>query len=98
MKIKDEFEDKRSEKEKLIPSPNQLPHQNHLVVLFTGTAILLKMKQTLGMEAMLEYMESFFIEYEQQHPLVQTAVLRMMNQVSVQTLYKEAMGRETPQS
>ena len=101
MKFNDEFDGKDSVpsgKENLTPSPNNYPHRDHLVILFTGTAILLKMKQTLGMEAMLEYMEEFFREYEQKCPLVRAAVMRMMNQVSVQTLYKEAMGRETPQS
>jgi len=94
MKRDDEF-DKCNRNRSLSPTPNDLPQRDHQVILFTGTAVLLKMKQTLGLEAMLEYMEEFFRDYKARHPLVQEAVKLAVSQVSVRTLYREAVNRET---
>ena len=65
------------------------------VAVYTVLSILVKMEHTLGLEAMLEYIETYLCVIEQHNPHLKYAVSRALQMISVEKIYKEAVYRET---
>lgn len=74
---------------------NMLTTTNNTVAIYTVLTILMKMKATLGLEAMLEYIEKYLSTIEETHPDMKTAVARALGMMSIDKIYREATSSET---
>ena len=64
------------------------------VVIFTMLAILIKMKEQLGLEAMLEYAEKYLAVMGEQNPRVKYAVGYALSLMSVEKMYHDAITKK----
>lgn len=71
-------------------SNNILTSDHNMVAIYTVLSILLKMKNSLGLEAMLEYIGKYLEVMEVQHPGMKEAVAKALSLISVEKIYKEA--------
>ena len=60
------------------------------VETFTVLSILRRMKETLGLEAMLEYLDIYLNDIEQNNPRIKMAVEQALARFNVAKIYKEA--------
>ena len=75
--------------------PRQYPHRPSLlfltpentIAIFTTLTILLKMREQLGLEAMLEYMEFYILTIEEHNPRFKGAVARAIELMNVEKIY-----------
>ena len=81
--------------------PNQpSKHQDNFfsgpntVPIYTVLSILVKMKNSLGLEAMLEYIDKYLCTIEKHNPQIKYAASLAINLISVEKIYKEAMSCE----
>jgi hypothetical protein len=61
----------------------------HAVAFYTFLSILLKMKQDLGLEAMLEYMGKYLRTIDSRNPKVAIAVGRALDVIPVEIIFNE---------
>ena len=66
-------------------TPQKTPDKT--MTLYTGLRILVKMRQKLGLEAMLEYIEKYFFVIEKENPEIKDAVQRALSLMSVEKMY-----------
>ena len=74
------------------PPPFLTP--DNTIAIYTILSIMLKMKNFLGIEAMLEYVENYLSMIEKNNPQFKEAVKEALDLLSVEKLYKDAMGDE----
>ena len=85
--------------------PQQYPHRKPLpfltpentIAIFTTLSILLKMREQLGLEAMLEYMEFYIFTIEKYNPRFKGAVEKALSIMSMQKLHS-SMYPERPET
>ena len=75
-------------------SPNMLKSPNSTVAIYTVLTILVKMKNSLGLEAMLEYIENYLSAIEKTHPDIKLAVAKALTMMSIEKIYREATSDE----
>ena len=68
--------------------------QDQAIAVYTALSILVLMRKELGLEAMVDYMESYRRIFEVTYPSVKIAVKKAVNLVDVIKLYNEAMCHE----
>ena len=95
----------RKERMRMENKANQLPSQispqkppplftpDNTVAIYTVLSIMMKMKNNLGMEAMLEYVAKYLSIIERNNPHFKDAVKDALDLLSVEKLYKDAMGK-----
>lgn len=66
----------------------------NIVAIYTILQILWVMKQRLGLEAMLEYINTYLNEIENNNPFLKKAVNEAMQLISVEKLYKDMTNDE----
>jgi len=59
--------------------------------IYTVLTILAVMKQQLGLEAMLDYIDKYLYLIEQHNPQIKHAVQRALTLVSIEGIYNDAM-------
>ena len=64
------------------------------VTIYTMFSILLSMKRTLGMEAMLEYMDQYVAIIDKHNPKFKFAVLQALSYMNIEKMYKDVMESE----
>ncbi len=70
------------------PHPhNKLLTPHNILIIFTFLSVLLRMKERLGLEAMLEYMARYREIIISRNPSVQRAVTRAMEMINVERMY-----------
>ena len=89
MDRKHKLNDVSGKKNKKLSAPIFAP--KNAVTIYTMLSILLTMKRTLGMEAMLEYMEQYITIIDKHNPEFKFAVIRALSCISMEKLYKDAM-------
>jgi hypothetical protein len=62
------------------------------VSIYTVLAILDQMKGSLGLEAMMEYMETYKKTIEMNDPRLRLAVNKAMEVINVEDMYTQACG------
>ena len=82
------------------PQRPALPFLNseNTIAIFTTLSILLKMKNQLGLEAMIEYMEFYLLTIEKHNPRFKGAVEQALSLMSVSKIYSSmrACGSNHP--
>ena len=75
------------------PNPSlSLFTPENIIVVYTVLSILIKMKDSLGMEAMLEYIGRYLSIIEKNNPKFKTAVKEALSLMSVEKIYKDALS------
>lgn len=74
-----------------ISSQNSTPHffNNNAVAIYTLLVILTRIKNTMGLEAMLEYIDSYKIMIERHNQDFRDAVAEALTLMSVEKMYKD---------
>lgn len=72
---------------------NEIASQN-TITIYTIMAILNLMKNELGLEAMLEYISQYINVVDKNNPNLRSAVRKALSMMSVEKIYKDAMGCE----
>jgi len=87
MNFNDDYLDKRHPTK--YPKHPSVPFlsSDNTIAIFTTLSILLKMKNRLGLEAMMEYMEFYLATIERHNPRFKGAVEQAMALVSVEKMY-----------
>ena len=75
-------------------SPNMLKSPNNTVAIYTVLTILVKMKNSLGLEAMLEYIGNYLSAIEKTQPDIKLAVAKALTLMSIEKIYREATSGE----
>ena len=60
------------------------------IPVYTVLKILIKMKQQLGLEVMLDYMDYYLKIIETHNPDIKEAVEKALTMINVEKIYKEA--------
>ncbi len=68
---------------------NLLFPQQHSVAFYTFLSILLRMKNELGLEAMLEYMAKYLTAIDSHNPKIAAAVGKALNAIPVAVIFHE---------
>jgi len=68
--------------------------KNNAVALYTLLAILTRIKNTMGLEAMLEYIEHYQKLIERHNPDFKTAVQAALAMMSVEKMYQDISKNE----
>ena len=73
-----------------------LEHNNehNTIAIYTVLSILVKMKNSLGLEAALEYIDKYLTTIEKHNPKIKHATSLAIRFISVEKIYKEAMRCE----
>ncbi len=73
-----------------------LEHDNehNTIAIYTVLSILVKMKNSLGLEAALEYIDKYLTTIEKYNPQIKDATSLAIKFISVEKIYKEAMRCE----
>ena len=66
----------------------------NVLIIYTALSILMSMKLTLGLEAMLEYMTRYMCIMEKNNPQLRVAVQKALSIVDVEKLYREALNEK----
>lgn len=93
MDIGDEYKDEfMNEFKKNLPQKTFLPFYtpHNTVAIYTVLTILLKMRDQIGLEAMLEYIEKYISIIDKKHSRLKFAVDEALLIVSVNKIYREA--------
>ena len=67
-----------------------LSNFSSMISIYTGLCILHKMRHQLGLEAMMEYMDTYIQAMEEKNPILKAAVGQAVTVVSVERIYDEA--------
>jgi len=81
-----------------IPEPAQTQTQGifskgNTIAIFTMLSILVTMKEQLGLEAMLEYVEKYLTIMGGQNPRMKYAVKYALSLMSVEKMYHDAITK-----
>ena len=68
--------------EKVLPA-------NNSIAVYTILSILRQMKENLGLEAMIEYMEKYMEGIEANNPEIKSAVQYALSLMSIEKMYKQ---------
>ena len=71
---------------------NQLFSPTNIIAIYTVLSTLFKMKNELGLEAMLEYCEYYHHTLEFHNPKLKYAVTEALELIDVKKIYHEALG------
>ena len=74
------------------PKSNELFNGGQTVAIFTVLSILTKMKECLGLEAMLEYIDTYLDQTTRRDPGIKIAVAKALNMMSIEKIYQEAIS------
>jgi len=90
MKLNEEFERFTS---RIFPHPTNptVTKRDIAITLYTGLLILNEMKNTIGLEAMLEYMDRYCRTMERHDPRLRLAVNRALQFANVRKIYADAI-------
>ena len=80
-------------------TPNNTPpifFKDNAVAIYTLLAILLKIRSTMGLEAMLEYIEHYQKLIERFNPDFKVAVKAALAMMSVEKMYRDITTNEKP--
>ena len=69
-------------------------NEHNTIAIYTVLSILVKMKNTLGLEASLEYVDKYLTTIEKYNPKIKDATALAIKFISVEKIYKEAMSCE----
>ena len=78
-----------------LPGPNKPEPINmftspiNMVAIYTVLTILVKMQNSLGLEAMIEYIAKYLSTIERHHPEMKKAVAQALTLMSVEKIYRE---------
>ena len=98
-----DFDDEYRESAKDIPDdyPQRQPlpflTPENTIAIFTTLSILLKMKEQLGLEAMMEYMEFYILTVEQYNPRFKGAVEQAVSLMNIGKIYGAMCLNRPPQ-
>ena len=73
------------------PFPNIFTSSTNSIAIYTVLCILRRMKQEVGLEAMLEYLDKYLGTIETHNPRLKHAVAKALGLMSVEKMYREAM-------
>lgn len=76
---------------KVSRQPGGIFSAKNTVVIFTLLSILIKMKEQLGLEAMLEYIEKYLAIMGEQNPRIKHAVGYALSLMRVEKMYHDAV-------
>ena len=62
----------------------------HSVATYTMLCVLKKMRDQMGLEAMIEYLEKYLCIIEEHNPQLKMAVKHALTLLNVEKIYKEA--------
>ena len=68
--------------------------EHNTIAIYTVLSILVKMKNSLGLEAALEYIDKYLTTIEKHNPKIKDATSLAIKFISVEKIYKEAMRCE----
>lgn len=77
--------------------PNALPSANiflstgNTIAIYTVFCVLLRMREKLGLEAMLEYVAAYLKMIERRNPKVKTAVGQALQLTEVEKIYDDTV-------
>ncbi|MBP9854366.1 MAG: hypothetical protein KBD53_05825 [Candidatus Omnitrophica bacterium] len=71
--------------------PNQTRNVQESIAVYTVLTILIKMREQLGLEAMLEYLQEYANVIERNNPKLKDAVLRALKIINVKKMYGDAL-------
>lgn len=63
------------------------------IAVYTKLSILIKMRQELGLEAMLEYLDMYVNSIEANNPELKRAVTKALTLISVRQIYSQAFPK-----
>ena len=72
-------------------SPGPLSASNEIVTVYIVFFVLRKMRTQLGLEATLEYAQSYMNKMEKQHPDIRRLVYKALSSIDVEKMYKDAV-------
>lgn len=88
-------------KDNLFQNPNEQTKPANIffsgantIAIYTALCVLQRMKEKLGLEAMLEYIEGYRKTIDRSHPDIQSAVEKALVLINVENIYKEALENE----
>ena len=92
MKVNDGYENANEKKsyEATDASENFLSNSN-IIAIYTILSILLKMRDQLGLEAMLEYVQNYLRILETHNPRFKMAVSKAITLINVEKVYKDGV-------
>lgn len=67
---------------------------HNTVAVYIVLALVMRMKDTLGLEAMLEYIATYLRTIEKHNPLIQQAASLAISHINVENIYKEAISKK----
>jgi hypothetical protein len=73
---------------------NHLLAPDSTVAIYTVLTILLRMRNALGLEAMLEYIATYCSIIEKNNPRFKMAVKQALTLISIEKLYRDAISGE----
>lgn len=73
------------------PFPNIFMTSVNFIAVYTVLCILRRMKQEVGLEAMLEYHARYLETIETHNPQLKSAVTKALCLMSVEKMYRDAM-------
>jgi len=62
----------------------------NIIAVYTVLSVLNKMKNKLGLEAMLEYLDSYLQVLAKDNPKMKFAVARALELIDIEKIYREA--------
>lgn len=71
--------------------PNIFTSSANSISVYTVLCLLRRMKDQLGLEAMLEYLDKYLATIERYNPELKRAVEKAIGMMSVEKIYREAM-------
>ena len=93
-----EFDDRANRERGQIPhnSPQSTPRNYKItdsIAVYTHLRILVRMRQELGLEAMLEYMDNYVACIAEHNPELGKAVEKALSMMSVRRIYNQAFPK-----
>ena len=73
--------------------PPILAVPDNLIATYTVLNVLLKMRKTLGLEAMMDYIDKYLETIEGSNPEMKRAIALALTFVDVRDIYEEAMRK-----
>ncbi len=63
----------------------------NIFIIYTSISLILKMRQVLGLEAMLDYLEKYLAVIDAHNPELKPAVTKALEFINVTKVYHDAM-------
>lgn len=99
MDFGDEYQDNHKKNSPQYPQRQSLPFltPENTIAIFTTLSILIKMKDHLGLEAMLEYMQFYLTTIEQHNPRFKGAVEQALSLMNVEKIHASMCPQRRPE-